>query len=69
MPCLIHSSKGVETPSRFLFSQKRLLSLPYVQFYSERIEIFELERTYPFSDIIRESSNIPIWNYQVENFC
>jgi hypothetical protein len=30
-----------------------------VQFYSERIEIFELERTYPFSDIIRESSNIP----------
>jgi hypothetical protein len=28
-----------------------------VQFYFEQIEIFELERTYPFSDIIPESSN------------
>ena len=59
--------KGRRDPISFPLSPKRLLSFPWVrtllclsvQFYSERIEIFELERTYPFSDIIRESSNIP----------
>ena len=43
----------------FHYRKWRTLLCLSVQFYSERIEIFELERTYPFSDIIRESSNIP----------
>ncbi len=46
------------TPTHKTIHLRTLLCLS-VQFYSERIEIFELERTYPFSDIIRESSNIP----------
>ena len=44
----------------FHYRKWRTLLCLSVQFYSERIEIFELERTYPFSDIIRESSNIPM---------